>query len=153
MRPLVQFLGVALLAFSSSDANAAALAQTDTTQAAPEATTPSKTRRLEHSNGGYLAGPFPVGDWGKVAGFGLALFVLGTAGFDTYWTKSELAGTASPRASCRHHAGTIARTRSGLPLPPTILSGAAITTAPVAGNRSRLVRLASPNFPAPCIVA
>lgn len=49
--------------------------------------------------------------------------------------------------------GTIASTRSGLPLPPTILSGAAITIAPVAGSRTRFVRLASPNFPAPCMVA
>src|SRR5436190_20416586 len=46
----------------------------------------------------------------------------------------------------RRYAGAIASTLNGLPLPPTILSGAAITTAPVAGSRSRWVRLASPNF-------
>ena len=34
-----------------------------------------------------------------------------------------------------------------LPLPFTSLSGAAITTAPVAGRRSRLHRLASPSLP------
>ena len=32
------------------------------------------------------------------------------------------------------YAGAIASTRNGLPLPSTILSGAAITTAPVAGS-------------------
>ena len=32
------------------------------------------------------------------------------------------------------YAGTIANTRSGLPLPSTIFSGAAITIAPVAGS-------------------
>src|SRR6185437_11256164 len=48
---------------------------------------------------------------------------------------------------------TNATTRTGLPLPFTILSGAAITTAPVAGSLSRLRRLASPNLPLPCIVA
>ncbi len=32
------------------------------------------------------------------------------------------------------YAGEIARTRSGLPLPSTIFSGAAMITVPVAGN-------------------
>ena len=50
------------------------------------------------------------------------------------------------------YAGASASTRRGLPLPPTILSGAAITIAPVAGSRSRLHKLASPSLPAPCIV-
>src|SRR5581483_4457984 len=36
--------------------------------------------------------------------------------------------------SVRGQAGEIASTRSGLPLPSTIFSGAAITIAPVAGN-------------------
>jgi hypothetical protein len=124
----------------------------------------------EYLTGGYVAGGFPMGDWGKIAGFGLALdgtnvlypdpdkplawrselgvlynfsrtvgvppanlsansqldletknwslyfgigpefsrkkgdtspFIFGTAGFDTYWTKSELSGTAggSPYAA------------------------------------------------------
>jgi len=46
---------------------------------------------------------------------------------------------------------TKASTRNGLPLPLRILSGAANTTAPVAGSWSRLVRHCSPYFPAPCI--
>ena len=50
------------------------------------------------------------------------------------------------------HAGTKAIARTGLPLPPTIFSGAAITTAPVGGSRSRLQRLASPNLPWPCMM-
>jgi hypothetical protein len=49
-------------------------------------------------------------------------------------------------------AGVMASTRSGLPEPPTILSGAAITTAPVGGSWSRLTRLVMPNFPWPCMV-
>jgi len=117
--------------------------------------------QVEHLAGGYLMGSFPMGDWGKVAGFGLAVdatdvvrmgpekplswrlstgllynfsrtegvpqanigvndkldletknwsllfgigpefskpgpvspFIYGTAGFDTYWTSSTLAGT------------------------------------------------------------
>lgn len=118
---------------------------------------------IQHLAGGYVVGSFPTGDWGEIAGFGLALdatdvvkrdtdkwfsvrssfgllynfsrtvdvpaanlgptdrltietknwsllfgigpelsapnqtvtpFVFGTAGFDTYWTSSELAGTA-----------------------------------------------------------
>src|SRR6185437_780196 len=51
------------------------------------------------------------------------------------------------------HEGVMASTRTGLPLPATIFSGAAITTAPVAGSLSRLQRLARPNLPAPCMVA
>src|SRR5947199_10403513 len=47
--------------------------------------------------------------------------------------------------------GVRAMTRRGLPEPPTILSGAAMTTAPVGGNLSRLQRLARPNFPLPCM--
>lgn len=51
------------------------------------------------------------------------------------------------------YAGMMASTRTGLPLPCTIFSGAAMTTAPVGGSWSRLHRLASPSLPAPCIVA
>jgi hypothetical protein len=124
----------------------------------------SASAQVDHQAGGYLMGSFPTGDWGEIAGFGLALegtdilrfgpekplawrlssgllynfsrtvgvppanlaptsrleletknwsllfgigpelamrggnvvpFVYGTAGFDTYWTSSELFGTAS----------------------------------------------------------
>src|SRR5262249_15467415 len=130
----------------------------------------------------YLVGSFPTGDWGKIAGFGLALdganvtrphgkpfglrsnlgllynfsrtvdvpaanvgasdklsietknwslffglgpefsmpnkdvtpFVFGTVGFDTYWTKSELAGTALGTAySAKHGDSRIAFAWSG----------------------------------------
>src|SRR5712691_5157543 len=47
--------------------------------------------------------------------------------------------------------GVMAMTRSGLPEPLTILSGAAITIAPVVGNRCRFTRLVRPNLPAPCM--
>src|SRR5579885_2444148 len=50
-------------------------------------------------------------------------------------------------------AGAMASTRTGLPLPCTIFSGAAMSTAPVGGSWSRLQRLARPNLPAPCMVA
>jgi hypothetical protein len=33
----------------------------------------SASAQIQHMAGGYLAGSFPMGDWGKVAGFGLAL--------------------------------------------------------------------------------
>src|SRR5579884_1177976 len=48
------------------------------------------------------------------------------------------------------HYGVIAIARNGLPDPLTILSGAAMTMAPVGGNSSRLIRLVRPNLPAPC---
>src|SRR5262249_52311687 len=135
-----------------------AAAQSDSTHAA----TSAGGKHVAYLGGGYLVGSFPTGDWGKVAGFGLALegsnvtrpaghrvglrsnlgllynfsrtvdvpsgnlgpndkltietknwsvffglgpefsmpnkdvtpFIFGTVGFDTYWTKSELAGTA-----------------------------------------------------------
>ena len=134
--------------------------------------------------GGYLVGAFPTGDWGKIAGFGLALdgtdvirkpgkpfgirsnlgllynfsrsvdvpsgnlgvndkltietknwslffglgpelsmpgkgkavvpFVFGTVGFDTYWTKSELSGTAFGASySAKHGDSRIAFAWSG----------------------------------------
>src|SRR5260221_13464362 len=47
--------------------------------------------------------------------------------------------------------GVIAITRSGLPEPLTILSGAAITIGPVGGSNSRFTRLVMPNLPAPCM--
>ena len=135
-----------------------------------------------HLTGGYLIGAFPMGDWGKIAGFGLALdgsdvikkrdkvfgirsnlgllynfsrsvdvpssnlgpndkltietknwslffglgpeismpgkdvtpFVFGTVGFDTYWTKSELSGTATGAPySAKHGDSRIAFAWSG----------------------------------------
>ena len=42
------------------------------------------------------------------------------------------------------HISTIARTRSGLPVPFLIFKGAAISTAPVGGSLSRLVRHCRP---------
>jgi hypothetical protein len=54
-------------------------------------------------------------------------------------TPSPSAGQAGqgrgwgPLVDCPY-AGVIANTRTGLPLPPTIFSGAAMTTAPVGGN-------------------
>src|SRR5258707_15670583 len=52
---------------------------------------------------------------------------------------------------CKRCYGVIAITRSGLPEPLTILSGAAITIAPVGGSNSRFTRLVMPNLPAPCM--
>jgi hypothetical protein len=135
-----------------------------------------------HLAGGYLIGSFPMGDWGEIAGFGLALdgadvlkpsgkpfgvrsnmgllynfsrtvgvpagnigagdkldietknwslffglgpefsvpnkdvspFIFGTIGFDTYWTKSELSGTANGAAySAKHGDNRIAFAWSG----------------------------------------
>ena len=48
-------------------------------------------------------------------------------------------------------AGLSAITLTGLPEPLTIFNGTAITAAPVNGRRSRLVRLANPNLPWPCV--
>jgi opacity protein-like surface antigen len=56
-----------------------AYAQTDSTQtqappaAAPPAAPTEPPAGLEHLSAGYIAGSFPMGDWGKIAGFGLAL--------------------------------------------------------------------------------
>ena len=48
---------------------------------------------------------------------------------------SQSASSAHPRMIVMGYpAGVIAMTRSGLPLPLTIFSGAAITIAPVGGN-------------------
>src|SRR5579885_3428930 len=69
---------------------------------------------------------------------------LSRPGFDFVVMHSRM-----PPASCSY--GVMASTRRGLPEPLTILSGAAITIAPVGGSRSRLMRLVMPNFPAPCI--
>lgn len=45
-----------------------------------------------------------------------------------------LPGAAGAALRAKPYPGTTANTRNGLPLPSTILSGAAITTAPVAGS-------------------
>ena len=47
-----------------------ALAQVDSVKSEPKA---QPMGGLLHLSGGYLAGSFPMGDWGKIAGFGLAL--------------------------------------------------------------------------------
>jgi len=145
-------------------AAAPAFAQSDSTKTAPPPAPPAAhAGPIEYLGGGYFVGSFPMGDWGKIAGFGLGLdgttvtrkpgrkfalrsnmgllynfsrtvdvpasnlsspndkltietknwsvffglgpefsmpnkdvspFIFGTVGFDTYWTKSELAGTA-----------------------------------------------------------
>ena len=143
-------------------------AQVDSTAAA---TPPVAAAAMQHLAGGYVVGSFPQGDWGKIAGFGLALdgsdvykspnklfgvrssmgllynfsrtvdvpsgnlsgtdqlsietknwslffgigpelsfsnpdltpFVFGTVGFDTYWTGSELSGTANGSAYSAQH--------------------------------------------------
>ena len=51
-----------------------------------------------------------------------------------------------------YRASTRASARTGLPEPWRILSGAAITTAPWGGSRSRLVSAGRPKRPAPCIM-
>ncbi len=51
-----------------------------------------------------------------------------------------IAGTLpGPSQSMRACSGDIASTRTGLPLPPTIFNGAAMTMAPTGGSLSRLV--------------
>ena len=46
----------------------------------------------------------------------------------------EDSSMTTPKPAPDGYDGAIANTRNGLPLPLTILSGAAITTAPVAGS-------------------
>jgi hypothetical protein len=156
-----------------------ASAQTDSTAAPPKMETAGGTTLL---TGSYLVGSFPMGDWGEIAGFGLALdgadvikpsgrpfgvrtslgllynfsrsvdvpaanlgpndklqietknwslffglgpefsvpnkdtspFVFGTIGFDTYWTGSELSGTANGASySAKHGDNRIAFAWSG----------------------------------------
>jgi hypothetical protein len=149
-----------------------ALAQTDSTRTTPPpARMDSGAKSIEYLGGGYFVGSFPMGDWGKIAGFGFGLdgttvtrkpgrkfalrsslgllynfsrtvdvpsgnigpndkltietknwsaffglgpefsmpnkgmapFVFGTVGFDTYWTSSELAGTANGTSYAAQH--------------------------------------------------
>jgi hypothetical protein len=163
MRIVRSSLAAPLFVLALVIAAAPALAQTDSTQAAPKTTAHASGHGVDYMGGGYFVGSFPVGDWGKIAGFGLGLdgssitrphgksfglrsslgllynfsrtvdvpasnlsspndkltietknwsvffglgpefsmpnkdvspFIFGTVGFDTYWTKSELAGTA-----------------------------------------------------------
>ena len=147
-----------------------ASAQTDSTAAAPKTET-ELSGGYTFLAGSYFAGSFPMGDWGEIAGFGLAVdgsdvvkptgrpfglrsslgllynfsrtvgvpagnlgpndkleietknwslffglgpefsvpnkdvspFVYGTIGFDTYWTGSELTGTANGTAYSAKH--------------------------------------------------
>ncbi len=158
----------AVLAFVSP-----ASAQVDSSKVAttPEVVVPVEPKGMQHLAGGYLVGSFPQGDWGKIAGFGLAAdgsdvvraagkslgirssmgllynfsrtvdvpgsnlgandklsietknwslffgigpelsmpnqnvtpFIFGTVGFDTYWTGSELSGTAGGSAYSAQH--------------------------------------------------
>src|SRR5262249_9956517 len=79
--------------------------------------------------------------------FRLAFFVLPTA----LLLAAYLLVSATRRAAVPFEEDTKARTRRGLPLPSLIFSGGAMTTAPVGGSRSRLVRHCSPNRPLPCM--
>ena len=63
----------------------------------------------------------------------------------------KTAPSAARSVQPRGFAGTSANTRSGLPLPSWIFSGAATMSAPVAGSRSRLHRHCRPYLPAPCM--
>ena len=68
--PLALALIAAALAFAS-----AASAQVDSSRVAtsPEVVEPPPSVGIQHLAGGYLVGSFPQGDWGQIAGFGLAL--------------------------------------------------------------------------------
>jgi len=178
---------IALAALASSAAPV--FAQSDSTQAVPPAQPVPAAKHMEsgamgmqYMGGSYFAGSFPMGDWGKIAGFGLALdgstltrkpgkgfairsnmgllynfsrtvdvpaanvgptdklsietknwslffgigpefskpnkdvtpFIYGTVGFDTYWTGSELSGTAFGSSySAKHGDNRIAFAWSG----------------------------------------
>jgi len=167
MRIVRQCVTLLLVPFAIALAVSPAAAQADSV------TTHVETGKGGHTYlaGGYLVGSFPMGDWGKIAGFGLALdgsdvlkksgqsfgirsnmgllynfsrtvgvpagnigasdkldietknwslffglgpefsvpnkdvspFIFGTVGFDTYWTKSELSGTANGGAYSAKH--------------------------------------------------
>jgi len=180
----------AMLALAALSAGAApAFAQSDSTAtSSPPAQVavplhPADTgAKMQYLGGGYFVGAFPMGDWGKIAGFGLALdgssitrkpgkkfalrsntgllynfsrtvdvpasnlsgtdklsiettnwslffglgpefsmpnkdvtpFIFGTVGFDTYWTDSELSGTANGAPySAKHGDSRIAFAWSG----------------------------------------
>ena len=82
-----------------------------------------------------------------------AVLVTGRAGEEIGATR------ISPESVGRRLGGRVDRqgptrasTLRGLPLPSTILRGAAMITEPVAGSWSKLHRLANPNFPAPCMI-
>jgi hypothetical protein len=181
MRTVRACLALLLVTVASFIAAAPAAAQSDSTSTTGS-TTAAKSGAYTYLAGGYLAGSFPMGDWGKIAGFGLALdgadvvkphgrpfglrsnlgllynfsrtvdvpagnlgpsdalsietkswgvffglgpefsvpnkdvspFLFGTVGFDTYWTKSELAGTVSGAPySAKHGDNRIAFAWSG----------------------------------------
>jgi hypothetical protein len=173
-----------LVPFAVAFTVSSAAAQTDSTTTPTTAVTtaPEHAGGYKFLSGGYLAGAFPMGDWGEIAGFGLALdgasvakpsgkpfglrsnfgllynfsrtvdvpaanggpadklsietknwslffglgpefsmprgdvapFIFGTVGFDTYWTGSELSGTANGLAySAKHGDNRIAFAWSG----------------------------------------
>src|SRR5262245_1544707 len=160
MHPVRSLLVALLVSAALVTGVTPAFAQSDSTQTTP--THEATQHGIEYMGGGYFVGSIPMGDWGKIAGFGLALdgasvtrmngkpfglrsnlgllynfsrsvdvpssnlggtdkltietknwsvffglgpefsmpskdvtpFIFATVGFDTYWTKSELAGTA-----------------------------------------------------------
>ena len=186
MRTVRVCLALLLVPAALIAAASPAAAQSDSTAtppaAAPTPAAPAKEGGYTYLSAGYLAGSFPMGDWGKIAGFGLALdgadvvkppgkpfglrsslgllynfsrsvdvpagnlgpndklsietkswslffglgpefsmpnkdvspFIYGTVGFDTYWTGSELSGTASGSSySAKHGDNRIAFAWSG----------------------------------------
>jgi pimeloyl-ACP methyl ester carboxylesterase len=72
---------------------------------------------------------------------------------DSFWPERlpEYPVSRPQSAGLQVVQGVMAMTRRGLPDPPMILSGAAMTMAPVGGSWSRLDRPANPNLPLPCI--
>ena len=73
MRIVRSSLAAPLFVLALVIAAAPALAQTDSTQAAPKTTAHASGHGVDYMGGGYFVGSFPVGDWGKIAGFGLGL--------------------------------------------------------------------------------
>src|ERR1044071_2998412 len=63
--------------------------------------------------------------------------------------RGKGSGRVRGRVAGGGHRSIRARTRLGLPNPPTIGSGAAITTAPVAGRVARFCSWVRPYLPAP----
>jgi hypothetical protein len=168
MRTVRRILALLLVPAALACVASTAAAQSDSTSVHVEMPAGAGAMYL---TGGYLVGSFPMGDWGKIAGFGLALdgtdvikksgkpfgvrsslgllynfsrtvdvpagnggpndklsietknwslffgvgpefsvpnkdtspFIFGTVGFDTYWTGSEVSGTANGSAYSAQH--------------------------------------------------
>src|SRR5579862_5463868 len=85
---------------------------------------------------------------------GRAPRVISSAGCDGDNVELRGGGPRSgiPAATWPHYFEIRAKTRQGLPEPPTILSGGVIRIAPLGGSKSRLVRLARPNLLLPCMM-